>query len=391
MSDSTLARRKAWAYLSRVVEGPSRNLQDLLKQGYEPEAIVQAIKNRESWLGALLAETESRYSWDRSDADLELVSRLGGRLVTPDDAEWPTEVLDSAFGFAASGYSDHARSYQADAVAPHALWVRGASLRQLCAQAVSLVGTRAASQYGKQAAQLVTAGLSDCGWTVVSGGALGIDTVVHTTALNRRGATMVVLACGIDRYYPARNTPMLQAIADSDNGAVVTEYPPGLAPQRHRFLTRNRLVAALSQGTVVVEAAWRSGALNTLSWAAAFGRVAMAIPGPITTPGSLGCHERIRNGQAQLVCSADEIRELVSKIGEVDVGSQYELAFAANEVQKLSRNELRVFDALSVSSALSAEVVAREAGLTIKLAVHLLVGLMDRGLVLRQGGGWLRA
>lgn len=391
MNYTDLARTKAWAYLSRVVEGPSRSLNELLQQGRDPEAIAQAIKKRESWLGPLLAETESRYNWDRAEQDLAIISQLSGRLISPDDQEWPTETFATAFGFAASGRSDQAHSYQADAIAPHTLWVRGAPLRPLCAQSVSVVGTRAASQYGTQATRLIVGGLVDCGWTVISGGALGIDTVVHTEALNRNGCTIAVLACGLDRHYPARNTAMFKAMASRNNGAVVTEYPPGVAPQRHRFLTLNRLVAALSLGTVVTEAAWRSGALNTLSWAAAFGRVTMAVPGPITTSGSLGCHERIRRGEAEMVCSADEVRELVSKIGEVDVGGQYEFAFAANEVQKLSRNELRVFDALDAATAISAETVAQEAGLTVKLTVHLLVELVQRGLVLRQGGGWMRA
>ncbi len=391
MREQFSERRKAWAYLSRVLEGPSRNLQALLSAGREPEAIAVGIKQREAWLGPVLAETESRYTWDCAAEDLALVEKLGGRMISPDDPDWPVEALESAFGFAASGTSEHIRSYQADAVAPHVLWVRGANLRQLTAQAVSVVGTRAASQYGLQATRLICGGLIDRGWTVISGGALGIDTAVHTEALNRKGATIVVQACGLDRTYPARNTTMLQAIAARDNGVVVTEYPPGLAPHRHRFLTRNRLVAALGQGTVVVEAAWRSGALNTLSWAAGCGRVAMAVPGPITTPGSLGCHERIRNGEAVMVCSADEVRELVSKFGEVDVGAQYELEFAADVVQRLSRNELRVFDALENDIAVTAEVVSAESGLPIKLVVHLLVELMQRGLVVRVGGSWKRA
>lgn len=169
----------------------------------------------------------------------------------------------------------------------------------------------------------------------------------------------------------------------------MSEYAPGLSPHRHRFLTRNRLVAALSLGTVAVEAAWRSGALNTLSWASALGRVAMAVPGPITTVGSLGCHERIRNHEAELICSADEIRALISRIGEVDVNEQYEISFAPNSVQKLTRNELRIYDSLG-SETEATEIIARRAGVSIGLAVHLLLELSNKGMVRREGAGWRR-
>ena len=171
----------------------------------------------------------------------------------------------------------------------------------------------------------------------------------------------------------------------------MSEYAPGTPPQRHRFLTRNRLVAALSQGTVVVEAAWRSGALNTLSWCSGLGRVAMAVPGPVTTAGSLGCHERIRNGSAQMVTSGDEVRALLGAVGAMDAQAQYELNFAATPIQGLSRNELRVFDALNGnSSGREASVIAADAGLTLQLTMFLLVALHKRGIVNRVGTLWSR-
>lgn len=385
----THERRRAWAYLSRVIEGPSRNLQQLFDAGRQPEAIAQAVRRREGWIGSLLAETETRYTWDRADEDLAIAQSVGGRLICPDDDEWPVEAFDSAFGFAASGCSEHTRSYQSDAVAPHALWVRGGNLRQLSSHSVAIVGTRAVSNYGVQATRMIAAGLLEHQYTMVSGGALGVDAVVHSEALTRGGSTIVVQACGLDKHYPAKNSGLFQTVASRPNCAIVSEYPPGLSPQRHRFLTRNRLVAALSQGTVVTEAAWRSGALNTLSWAAAFGRVAMAVPGPITTTGSLGCHERIRRGDAEMVCSAEEVREMVSKIGEVDVGGQYEIDFAASPVQKLSRNEMRVFDVTGPDSMDSSEI-AQGAGLPVKLTVFLLMDLSRQGLIERVGNGWRR-
>lgn len=381
-------RRMAWAYLSRVFEGPSRTLNAVLREGIDVEELAHAIRHREEWLGELLAQTEARWDWDVAAADLEAARRVGARLVTPEDKEWPAEQFDMAFGFAERGSSEHVRSYQADATAPHALWVRGESLAKLCQRSVAVVGTRAISAYGAGATRLLVGGLVDKQFTIVSGGALGVDTIAHQEALDRGGATIAVAACGIDRRYPARNAELFERIAAT--GALCTEYPPGMAPHRHRFLTRNRLVAALTQGTVVVEAAWRSGALNTLSWATGLGRVAMAVPGPITNASSLGCHERIKRGEAELVCSAEEIRALVARAGEVDVEGQYELEFAANEVQKLSRNELRVYDSLGAKPA-GAQEVAAEAGMRLPLAVHLLVELERRGLVKREGSAWLRA
>lgn len=386
-----MSARESWAYLSRVVEGPSRHLQDLFREGHSADDIAAAIRNRKPWLGPLLGETASRHGWERATEDLARIEELDGRLITPEDTEWPRRELDQAFGFAASGLSEHIRSHQADAVPPHALWVRGGSLARAIAQSVAVVGTRAVSRYGMEATRMITGGLSSHQWSIVSGGALGIDTAAHEEVLQKQGTTVMVAACGLDRAYPARNQPLFDQIASSGSGVVVSEYPPGIPPQRHRFLTRNRLVAALTQGTVIVEAAWRSGALNTLSWASALGRVAMAVPGPVTSANSLGCHDRIRDGRAQLVTSSDDIRALLGGIGELDLEKQYELQFPGTAPQQgLSRNELRVYDALEENRDRDTEEVAATAGLPLALTVHLLVDLGKQGLVLRNGTRWRR-
>lgn len=385
-----MSARQSWAYLSRVLEGPSRHLQELLDNGHSADEIAEGIRKRQPWLGQLLGETASRYDWERAGEDLAQIEELGGRLITPDDAEWPGQELAQAFGFAASGASEEIRSHQSDAVPPHALWVRGAPLAPAVAQSVAIVGTRAQSRYGAEATRMIAAGLSGQQWAVVSGGALGIDTAAHEEVLQSGGTTVMIAACGLDRAYPARNRALFDRVAVSDTGVLVSEYPPGTPPQRHRFLTRNRLVAALTQGTVIVEAAWRSGALNTLSWASALGRVAMAVPGPVTSANSLGCHERIRDGRAQLVTGPDDVRALLGAIGEVDVEQQYELQFSGSAVQGLSRNELRIFDALEPGQERETEAVAGAAGLPLALTVHLLVDLGKRGLVVRHGTRWLR-
>ncbi|GGG69997.1 DNA-processing protein DprA [Corynebacterium pelargi] len=383
-----MSRRQAWAYVSRTIEGPSRDLQALLAQGRDIEAIACGIKKREQWCGALLKQTQSRYAEDRSREDLATIQALGGRLITPEDEEWPCEAFDQAFGFAASGASEHSRSYADDAVAPHALWVRGQHLGALSQQAIAMVGTRAISSYGRSVCSSIGEYLAQQHWTIVSGGALGVDTAAHQAALGAGGATVAVAACGLDRSYPARNGKLFEQMLE--RGAVISEYPPGMSPHRHRFLTRNRLVAALSAGVVVVEAAWRSGALNTLLWAQALGKVAMAIPGPISSVNSLGCHEKIKSGDAQMVCSGQEILELTQRLGSVDATAQYELDFAADPIQRLPRNELRVFDALSTRPQ-GAEDISQQSGLSMALCMHLLVTLEHKGLIQREGARWLRA
>lgn len=379
--------QESWAYLNRVVEGPSRPLQLLLDAGRDADEIARGVRARASWLGDLGPQTEARRSWDRAGQDLAEAAAAGARLITPESREWPRAEFDVAFGFAAAGRSEHVRSYQADAVPPHALWVRGTPLNEAVAQSVAVVGTRAATRYGHEATRQIATGLATHRWAIVSGGALGIDTVAHEAALAAGGLTVAVAACGIDRTYPARNAALLDRIAA--RGCVVSEYPPGMPPQRHRFLTRNRLVAALTAGTVIVEAAWRSGALNTLSWAEGLGRVTMAVPGPVTSAGSLGCHERIKDGRAQLVTGADDIRALLGAVGALDVAEQYELAYAATPVQSLTRNELRVFDACPPGGS-SAQEISASAGLPVPLTVHLLMDLTRRGIISREGVAWSR-
>ena len=385
-----MSARHAWAYLNRAVEGPSRPLQALLASGRDAEEIAHGVRTRASWLGELGPATEARHAWNRAGEDLDLAHAVGVRLVTPDDEEWPAEQLDLAFGFAASGLSPHLRSHQADAVPPHALWVRGAPLQPLLAQAVAVVGTRTATAYGREATRLIVAGLAAHQWTIVSGGAKGIDAIAHETALASGGRTIAVAACGLDRDYPAAHTDLFRRIVRSGS-AMVSEYPPGTTPQRHRFLTRNRLVAALTQGTVLTQAPWRSGALNTMSWAEGLGKVAMAVPGPVTTNDHVGCHTRIREGRAELVATADDVRSLLETVGSVDPDGQYEMAFGPSVVQALSRNELRVYDALTITTARDATAIAVDAGLTIALTVHLLVELERKSLIRREGTAWRRA
>lgn len=382
-----MSSKESWAYLSRVIEGPSRHLQALLAAGRDADEIASGVRARASWLGGLAGETESRHTWDQPARDLEVARTLGFELLTPEDPGWPGAAIEESFVAGAAAYRANHGDERADGAAPHALWVKGrVGLESLLARSVGVVGTRAATAYGRNATADLVGGLAGFGYTVVSGGALGIDTVAHETALAHRAHTVVVAACGPGVVYPKRNAELFDRVT-----AVITEYPPGVTPDRHRFLTRNRLIAALSQGSLVVEAAFRSGALNTLAWAHRYNRPVMAVPGPILGPSSLGTNLAIQEQRADMVLNADQVHAVLSRVGEVDAAAQLEIDFAADDVHKLSRNELRVFDALAVhGTGEQAGAVAARAGLTVGLTVHILVELEARGLVVRSGKLWGR-
>jgi len=303
---ATERRRQAWAYLSRVVEAPSVGLHVLIA-GRGPEHAARAVRER-AVSPPLLTSTQARHQLDCAADDLALVTSLGGRLVTPDDDEWPTWRM--------VGYAGEEGVNPRTPVRPVALWVLGrARLDEVTERAVSVVGTRAISGYGEHVTAELCHDLAADGWTVISGAAYGVDGAAHRAALGASGPTVAVLACGVDRAYPAGHQALLRRVAV--DGLVVSEYPPGTLPARHRFLHRNRLIAGLGEGVVVVEAGWRSGARSTATWAGTLGRAVMAVPGPVTSLGSTGCHRMIREHEADLVASAAEVVERVGRIGEL--------------------------------------------------------------------------
>lgn len=227
------------------------------------------------------------------------------RFVIPGDREWPDRVQTLA-----NREPIHRRGG-----VPFGLWLRGpGNLAELSQQSVSIVGARAATDYGESAATDLAADLAGMGVTIVSGGAFGIDAAAHRGALAVAGPTVAALACGVDVSYPPRNAALLERIAQDH--LVMSELPPGSNPTRVRFLSRNRLIAALTRGTVIVEAALRSGARNTATWAEACGRTVMAVPGSIYSSLSDTPHALIRDQRAVLVTSANEVRELTGDMGE---------------------------------------------------------------------------
>ncbi len=334
--------------------------------------------DREAAQGAVMAHER----WERrlgvaEEPHFRRAHAIGATVLTRNAPGWPSAL-------AALGASE-----------PFALYVRGAAdLDELWHSGVAIVGARSSTAYGSHMASDIAAGISSAGRAVISGGAYGIDAAAHRSALGADGPTIAVMAGGVDRLYPTGNDALLRAVMD--RGAVVSEVPPGFAPHRSRFLTRNRLIAAAS-ATVVVEAALRSGALNTARHAASLLRPIGAVPGPVTSPSSAGCHALIREGVAVLVTHTDDVIELVDSATqwagrEPTQGSMLDDLDA--ELTCRPSFELpadrAVYDVTS-QRAIPIERVAERAGLAWMDATSAAGRLELRGLIERSQGGWRRA
>ena len=370
MSESNVL--SAWAYLSRVLEAPSSELIGLVKRVGPVEA---ADRIRRGAVGDNLANrAAARRDIDCAAEDLELLHRRGGRLVTPDDDEWP--------GLAFASFTGAPVRAKPQGQAPLALWVVGPlRLDDVAERAVAIVGTRASTAYGEHVAADLSAGLAEHEVAIVSGGAYGIDGAAHRAALAVDGVTVAVLAGGVDVLYPAGHSALLHRIGA--NGLLVSEYPPGVRPARHRFLTRNRLVAALSGATVVVEAGIRSGAASTAAWARALGRVVSAVPGPITSSASIGCHILLQAG-AELVTRAEEIREIVGRAGEL----ADEQPRPSDALDVLTDTERQVYEALPGRGTRTPDEIAIASGLPTTEVLGPLALLEIAGLIERHEGRW---
>jgi DNA processing protein len=367
--------RRARAYLSRVAEPPAPSLAELIDE-------VGAVRSARLVAAGqvptrVAAETGARRDDDRADADLSAIAAVAGRLVVPEDSEWPAGAF-SCFDTPAAEADERWR-------APVALWVRGSRLDEVSARAVAVVGARAATGYGEYVAAEFGYGLAERGLAVVSGAAFGIDGAAHRGALAAEGLTVAVLACGLDQSYPAGHQGLLDRIATG--GAVVSEYPPGIRPARHRFLVRNRLIAALAAGTVVVEAGVRSGARRTATAAAALGRVVMAVPGPVTSALSVGCHLLIREEYAVLVTRVEEVLEAVGRIGE-DLAPP--LPTPRRRIDGLSPELRAVYEALPARACRHPEQLVHEAGVPLHRVRSALPLLELQGLVGCGMSGWHR-
>ena len=306
-------------------------------------------------LGTALERWLPRLNDTLITSSLAQAARHGVHLLTPSMTEWPIGLDDLG------------------AHAPIALWVRGSlSAMQALRHSIALVGARAATGYGEHVTMESSAGLVDRGYAIVSGAAYGIDGMAHRAALASRGTTVAFLAGGVDRFYPSGHDALLNRIVET--GAVASEVPCGSLPNRWRFLQRNRCIAASSRATVVLEAGWRSGSLNTAGHAVSIGRPLGAVPGPVTSAASAGCHRLMREYTATVVTNADEMAEL-----------------APLEGPDPTTEEALLLEALSPRVPRSALEVAQRAGLSQHTAQALLGALELEGRVIERGErGWVR-
>ncbi|WPW31706.1 DNA-processing protein DprA [Streptomyces atratus] len=362
--------RLARAALTRILEpGDERGGRWLREVG--AVELLRRITTRDGAAERLSGMTPKRLDGYRLRAesveperDLAAVAVLGGRFVCPGDREWPSQLDDLA----------DAR--------PTGLWVRGPrDLRLWALRSVAVVGSRACTPYGSHMAASLGAGLAELGWVVVSGAAFGVDGAAHRGALAVDGATMAVLACGVDVAYPRGHAELIGRMAEQ--GLVIGELPPSEHPTRSRFILRNRVIAALTRGTVVVEAEYRSGSLVTARSAQRLGRFTMGVPGPVTSGLSAGVHELLR-GEGILVTDASEVAELVGDIGELAPARRGPI----HPRDLLDAVSDRVLDALPARGAVGGRDVARGAGTSIDEALGRLYELHSLGFVERDGDGW---
>ncbi|WP_370882248.1 DNA-processing protein DprA [Kitasatospora herbaricolor] len=314
-----------------------------------------------------LASYRARLAGVDPSADLERVRTRGGRFIIPGDTEWPSQLDDLGAG------------------RPIGLWVIGTgSLRLLALRSVSVVGARACTSYGAHVAGELGAQLAERGWVVVSGAAYGIDAAAHRGALAVGGLTIGVLACGVDMSYPQGHAELIRRIAEQ--GLLLSELPPGEHPNRFRFVLRNRVIAALTRGTVVVEAALRSGALSTARRARDLNRHTMGVAGPVTSELSAGVHALIRSGGATLVTDAAEIGELIGAIGD-DLAPRRAGPVLPRDL--LEPAVARVLEAVpATAEGAPVERVARESGLPPDEVLQRLYELGSLGFVERCGAHW---
>jgi DNA processing protein len=355
--------RIARALMTRLSEPADRRVGRLLARMPATE-LVALVRAGSSSVPAVERYALRLQSAD-PEADLARAAEVGGRLLVPGDLEWPSQLDDLG------------------EAAPWALWVRGTvDLRLSALRSVSVVGSRDATRYGDDVASTLGSELAVRGWTVVSGGAFGIDAAAHRGALAAGGVTVAALACGIDVSYPPRHDALFARIAA--DGLLVSEVPPGAAPHRSRFLVRNRVIAALTRGTVVVEAAVRSGALSTANEALRLGRPVLGVPGPVTSPMSQGVHRLLRDG-ATLVTSAADVVEALGDLGS-DL-APWESG-PVDPRDALDPFTARVLDAVPARRPATLDSVARTAGVTPAEAAGALGLLEVGGWVRGDASGW---
>ena len=358
VSTDDLLARAAW---SRIAEPGDVTASRLVAARGPVQALADVATAAHPGLARFLPRLEQL----DGHRDVDVAAQLGARVVCPGDAQWPRGLDDLD-------------------CPPFCLWVRGeVDLAEVCARSVAVVGARSATAYGEMVATEMAAGLGERGFTVVSGAAFGIDAAAHRGALALGSPTVAVLAGGVDRPYPSAHARLIDRIREV--GAVLSEVPPGAAPTRPRFLQRNRMIATMTQGTVVIEAGLRSGSLNTARTAAEHQRVVACVPGPVTSMMSAGCHQAVRDGIAVLVTDAAEAADAIGDLGQ-------DLAPARRAPERpgddLDETAARVLAALPVRRGVTVARLTVVAGLPAATVVGVLGRLELSGLAEREGQGW---
>jgi len=340
---------------------PERLLRRLHEAGAEEVTPDEATKAVERWTPRVKASA--------AVLALRQAARVDARLLIPGDELWPAGVDD---------LGSHA---------PIALWMRGTDAAVAALpRSIALVGARAATGYGEHVTMEASAGLVDRGYAVVSGAAYGIDGMAHRAAIASEGTTIAFLAGGVDRFYPSGHDALLTRIVE--DGAVLSELPCGQAPTKWRFLQRNRLIAAASRATVVIEAGWRSGSLNTAGHASFIGRPLGAVPGPVTSAASAGCHRLIREYTAICVTNAAEMAQLAPLAGTTSGHGGVEEAEEGGRGQ--TSDMTRLLDALSIRAPRDSADVAARAGLSLSTVRALLGQLALDGAASERERGWVK-
>jgi DNA processing protein len=341
-----LARSSAKDYSTYFADAGSDWL-ELQKFGRFEKTLAEA---RERWL--------PRFSISKVKDAVKTMSALEGWFITQNSEHWPNSLFD---------LENHA---------PRGLWGVGKP-SLLEDRAISLVGSRISTAYGENATAELIGPLVHRGFAVISGGAYGIDAQAHRATMALKGSTIAVMAGGLDRLYPSGNRELFKEIAHK--GLLVSEMPPGAEPTKWRFLQRNRLIAALGQVTILVEANVRSGAVSTANRAVDLGRPVGAVPGPINLPGSDGCNQLIRDFKAQLITSADDVLELMGESTSDRTAGP----------TGLGALETRVLDVIGTGYA-DISRICEEGGLTRSEAEVGLGGLSLLGVIAKDSLGWRR-
>lgn len=384
------ARKIALAGLARLCEPPVSGIVGAFVDSLGAEDAWAAIIRRHA-PAEILHAVAPRLLGDRADLDAragddaDRATAVGADVFGPGDDDWPGECFEPLQWVPPYQQCAHAWS-------PIALYRRGDRWPTRPRGNVAVVGSRAATPYGDRIAAALAADAVDAGYTVISGAAFGIDAAAHRgalhgdqgTAASAAGATVAVLACGIDRAYPLAHRPLIDAIGIE--GAVVSEYPPGCVPARYRFLVRNRLIAAFAEATIVVEAGRRSGSLNTATTAANLGRLVAAVPGPVSSAMSVGCHDLIRDGKAALVTSWADVRGLTGSL-EPDPNPHRAGRGALDGLDLMAG---RVHEALPSRGGAPVEAIAIDAALPVADVIGALAVLRADGLAQRRDGLWWR-